>query len=62
MRACENLTDMLKFPLQDTLNIRNGITYSQLLEAILRIAYVKLEESDFANKEDGFKLVLEQIF
>jgi hypothetical protein len=28
MRACENLTDMLKFPLQDTLNIRNGITYS----------------------------------
>lgn len=28
----------------------------------MRIAYVKLEESDFAAKEDGFKMILEQIF
>jgi len=42
--------------------MENGLTYSQFLEAILRIAYYKKNESDQAGNVDGFKNTLEAIF
>jgi hypothetical protein len=61
-KVCECLTDVLKLPLSDTLNIKNGLSYSQVLESIFRIAYMKLEESDYQGSENGLKIMLEQIF
>lgn len=48
-RLCESLHEVIKLPITDTLNIANGLNYSQFLEALLRIAYAKLDESEFAN-------------
>jgi NADH:ubiquinone oxidoreductase subunit D len=44
-------------PVEDTLNIKNGMNYAQFLEAILRIAYIKAEENNTT-----FKMALEKIF
>lgn len=38
--------DGVTLPLGDTLNILNGLNYAQFLEAILRIAYWKKNNSD----------------
>lgn len=62
MRICECLHELIHLPLTDTLNIKNGLNYSQFLESIIRIAYYKLEESEYSSSEDGYKNVLEQIF
>lgn len=40
----------------------NGLNYAQFLEAILRIAYWKKDNSDQANNDDGFKNILETMF
>jgi len=44
-------------PVEDTLNIKNGMNYAQFLEAILRIAYIKSEENGAT-----FKQTLEKMF
>jgi hypothetical protein len=62
MRVCEALHEIIHLPLVDTLNVRNGMTYATFLEAILRIAYHKLDESEYAQSDSGFKNILEQIF
>lgn len=54
--------DGVTIPFQDTLNIMNGLNYAQFLEAILRIAYYKKENSDQAGNPDGFKNTLESMF
>jgi len=61
-RICEALYELIRLPLADTLNLSNGMNYSQFLEALLRIAYMKLDESEQASSENGFKNILEQIF
>lgn len=38
--------DGVNLPFGDTLNILNGLNYAQFLEAILRIAYWKKNNSD----------------
>ena len=54
--------DGVTIPFQDTLNIMNGINYAQFLEAILRIAYFKKDNSDQAGNPEGFKNTLEGMF
>ena len=61
-KVFDALSDLLKFPLQDTLNIRNGLSYSQVIEAILRVAFMRLEDSEYVNQDNGFRMTLEQIF
>lgn len=59
---CMMEIDGVKTPFADTLNIDNALNYAQFLEAILRIAYYKKNESDQAGNVDGFKNTLESIF
>lgn len=54
--------DGISLPFSDTLNIMNGLNYAQFLEAILRIAYWKKENSDQDANHDGFKNTLETMF
>jgi len=54
--------DGVNLPFGDTLNILNGLNYAQFLEAILRIAYWKKNNSDQASNHDGFKNTLETMF
>ena len=54
--------DGVTIPFQDTLNIMNGLNYAQFLEAILRIAYYKKDNSDQAGNPEGFKNTLESMF
>ena len=51
------LIDGIVLPVEDTLNIKNGMNYAQFLEALLRIAYIKAEENNTT-----FKMALEKIF
>ena len=54
--------DGVTIPFADTLNIMNGLNYAQFLEAILRIAYYKKDNSDQAGNPEGFKNTLEAMF
>jgi len=48
IQASEAMKDIdgVNLPFGDTLNILNGLNYAQFLEAILRIAYWKKNNSD----------------
>jgi len=59
---CMHEIDGVQIPFADTLNIMNGLNYSQFLEAILRIAYYKKDSGEQAGNQDGFKNTLEAIF
>lgn len=37
-------------PVEETLNIKNGLNYAQFIEAILRIAYLKSENDQIPYK------------
>ncbi len=54
--------DGVSIPFADTLNVMNGLNYAQFLEAILRIAYWKKNNSDQKGSVDGFKVTLETMF
>ena len=64
MRLCECLHEIIHLPISDTLNVKNGLNYALFLEAIIRIAYYKLEENEYAAANDGgsYKNVLDSIF
>lgn len=62
MRLCECLHEIIHLPISDTLNVKNGINYALFLEAIIRIAYYKMEESEYAGSESGFKNILDNLF
>lgn len=61
LRICEALHELIHIPLQDTLNIKNGLNYAMFLEAIIRIGYHKLE-IEGGDGESGYKNILEQMF
>lgn len=44
-------------PVEDTLNLKNGLNYAQFLEAILRIAFIKAAEN-----QKSYASTLEDIF
>lgn len=54
--------DGVTIPLNDTLNIANGLNYAQFLEAILRIAYWMKDKGPEKDNEDGFANTLETMF
>lgn len=57
--------DGITMPIEDTLNLKNGLNYSQFLEAILRIGYLRSERpEDFQGCPAGrsFKQTLEDMF
>ena len=62
MRVCEALHEIIHLPLTDTLNVKNGLNYSLFLESIIRIAYYKLQDSEYEGQEDGYRNMIEQIF
>lgn len=59
---CLHEIDGFVTPIQEMLNIFNGMNYAQFLEAILRIAYYKKDNSDQAGEHDGYKNTLENMF
>lgn len=59
MNVCQSLHELIHLPLSDTLNVRNGLNYSLFLESILRVAYAKLDDSEYAGSDNGYKNVLE---
>ncbi len=59
LRICEALHELIHVPLSDTLNIKNGLNYAMFLEAIIRIAYHKLEVNGSDDRDSGYKSVLE---
>ena len=61
LRLCEALHELIRVPLQDSLNIKNGLNYAMFLETIIRIAYYKLEFEN-TDIDGGYKNVLEQMF
>ena len=62
MRLSECLHEIIHLPISDTLSVKNGLNYALFLEALIRIAYYKLEESEYAGQESGYKNVLDTIF
>jgi len=48
----------IQIPIEDTLNVKNGMNYAQFLEAILRIGYLRTSE----GPEGSFKNTLEKMF
>ena len=48
----------VQIPIEDTLNVKNGMNYAQFLEAILRIGYLKTTEGSYGS----FKNTLEKMF
>ena len=59
---CMQEIDFVQIPFQDTLNVNNSLNYAQFLEALLRIAYYKKDNSDRKGQPDGFKDTLEAMF
>lgn len=59
---CMQEIDFVTIPFQDTLNVNNSLNYAQFLEALLRIAYYKKDNSDKKGSPDGFKDTLETMF
>lgn len=53
MGLCECLHEIINLPISDTLNIKNGLNYATFLEAIIRIAYYRLDESGANPGSDG---------
>jgi hypothetical protein len=62
MRLTECLHEIIHLPVSDTLNVKNGINYAVFLEALIRIAYYKVEESEYAGHESCYNNVLDQMF
>ena len=62
LRICEALHELVRLPITDSLNVKNGLNYSMFLESIIRIAYHKLDDQAPGSDDGGFKGVLEQMF
>jgi hypothetical protein len=43
LRVMESMHNIIRTPLQDTYEIRNGLNYSGFLEGIIRTAYYRLD-------------------
>lgn len=62
MRLTECLHEIIHPPIQDTLNVKNGLNYAHFLESIIRIAYYRVDDNGLSNNPDGYKNVLDQVF
>jgi len=62
IRIFESLHELVRLPMQDTLNLKNGLNYAMFLEAIVRTAYHKMEVRMETEVEGAYKNVLEEMF
>jgi len=62
LRIFESLHELIRLPLQDTLNIKNGLNYAMFLESIIRTGYHKMEENGETEIDGAYKNILEQMF
>jgi hypothetical protein len=53
--------DGISLPIEDTLNIKAGMNYAQFLSALLRIGYIKAEQSG-DNSTQSYKNALDNMF
>ena len=53
--------DGMFVPVDDTLNIKGGMNYAQFLSAILRIGYLKAEQSGDSSNQ-AYKNALDNMF
>jgi len=53
--------DGMNVPVDDTLNIKGGMNYAQFLSALLRIAYIKADQSG-DNSNQAYKNSLDAMF
>ena len=61
-RIFESLHELIRIPIADTLNIKNGLNYAMFLESIIRTGYHKMEENCEQDQEGAYKNILEQMF
>lgn len=45
LRVFESLHELVRIPIDDTLDVMNGMNYSMFLESIIRTAFHRLEEN-----------------
>lgn len=45
-KLIQKFEDKIRIPIDDTLNIKNGINFAQFLEAILQTAYFKVSDAE----------------
>lgn len=62
LRVFESLHELVRLPLEDTLDVMNGMSYSMFLEAIIRTAYHRLEDNGEQDAQDAYKDILEDMF
>jgi len=53
--------DGIFIPVDDTLNIKGGMNYAQFLSALLRIGYIKAEQSGDQSNQ-AYKNALDYMF
>lgn len=58
----QQLNTLIIPPVDNTLNIKNGLNFAQFLEAILRITDIKAKSTDQPDHEENYRLMLQQIF
>jgi len=58
----DQLTTLIIPPLENILNIKNGLNFAQFLEAILRIIDFKAKNSGDSDNEEEYRMLLEQTF
>lgn len=58
----QRFEDKIRMPVDDTLNIKNGLNFAQFLECILQSAYFKLNEAGRTQEEDAYGDTLQKLF
>ena len=58
----QQLNTLIIPPVDNTLNIKNGLNFAQFLESILRITDIKAKSNDQPDHEENYRLMLQQIF
>lgn len=58
----QQLNTLIIPPVDNTLNIKNGLNFAQFLEAILRIIDSKAKSSDQPDNEENYRDLLQQTF
>jgi hypothetical protein len=58
----QKFEDKIRMPVDDTLNIKNGLNFAQFLECILQSAYFKLNEAGRTQEDDAYGDTLQKLF
>jgi len=58
----QRLDSLIIPPPENVLNVKNGLNFAQFLEAIMRIVYAKVENSDASDEEEEYRRIMTEIF